>query len=180
MFDFQALSYDHEATQTWLAYDMPAKFSLAWPPSQPSMNVREDTQPLVPKSVLDRDRGPSLGISQPLNPQRMQMRVEDSTKGTAYDFPDRSTWSSTFSLFGLLILGLVLAVGHHVVFTFLDGKPISSYSQTWVYRLSNGDALAVKMCWILVVGIAFRQILWYSFRETTSRLDLWTSCSARK
>lgn len=82
------------------------------------------------------------------------MRAKDSTKGKAHGFPDRSPWSLTFSLFGLLILGLMLAVDHYVVFTFLDGKPASSYSQTWVSRLFNGVALAVKTRCSLVVGIA--------------------------
>ena len=79
--------------------------------------------------------------------------------------PQSSIRKPIFLLSSLVMLGLVLAVGHHSAFEFLNSKPVSAYSQVWINRLSNGNALIVKMCWTLVVGLAFQHTLWQSLRR---------------
>ena len=79
--------------------------------------------------------------------------------------PQSSIRKPIFLLSSLVMLGLVLAVGHHSAFGYLNGKPVSAYSQIWIYRLSNGNALIVRMCWTLVVGLVFQHTLWQSFRR---------------
>ena len=79
--------------------------------------------------------------------------------------PQSSIREPILLLSSLMMLGLVLAVGHHSAFEFLNSKPVAAYSQIWINRLSNGNALIVRMCWTLVVGLAFEHTLWQSFRR---------------
>lgn len=68
-------------------------------------------------------------------------------------------------MFGLLLWGVLLAVGHHVVYQFLDGKLVASYSQAWIIRIATGVALLIKASWSIAVGVALQQTLWYTFRR---------------
>ena len=92
---------------------------------------------------------------------RVEVKLEPKTSTS----PHVSIRKPIFLLSSLVMLGLVLAVGHHSAFEFLNSKPVSAYSQIWINRLSNGNALIVKMCWTLVVGLAFQHTLWQSFRR---------------
>ena len=100
-----------------------------------------------------------------------QMELEDHTgvnvelKPESNTSPQSSIRKPILLLSSLVMLGLVLAVGHHSALEFLSSKPVSAYSQIWINRLSNGNALIVRMCWTLVVGLAFQHTLWQSFRR---------------
>lgn len=79
--------------------------------------------------------------------------------------PVRLLLQPSYLMFGLLLWGVLLAVGHHVVYQFLDGKLVPSYSQAWIIRTATGVALLIKASWSLAVGIALQQTLWYTFRR---------------
>ena len=91
------------------------------------------------------------------------MKVELKPKSNAS--PQSSIRKLISLLSSLVMLGLVLAVGHHSAFGFLDSKPVSAYSQIWINHLSNGNALIVTMCWTLVIGLACQHTSWQSFRR---------------
>ena len=91
--------------------------------------------------------------------------VKVELKSKSNTSPQSSIRKPILLLSSLVMLGLVLAVGHHSAFEFLNSKPVSAYSQIWINRLSNGNALIVRMCWTLVVGLAFQHTLWQSFRQ---------------
>lgn len=159
------MSRHQEATQTWLAYDRVTNHSSASAPSLPAIDVTEDTKSLISESTLDKHQDPSLNGSKPTSPTGSQPGDKARIKEPGDKVPESPLWNSFLWLFSLLTLGLILAVGHHVVFEHLDGKPVSSFSQIWINRVSNGVALVVKMCWTLAVGLAFPHTLWYSFRR---------------
>lgn len=71
----------------------------------------------------------------------------------------------TLKMIGLFWLGFAGAVAHHCAYSFVDGKPTASYSQTWVTRIGNGCAYVVHTALVASVGIAYIQRVWRSVRR---------------
>ena len=64
------------------------------------------------------------------------------------------------------LLGILLAVSHHLFYQHLDGTVVKTKDdQEWALRLGNGLALATKAVLIAAVGIAFTQHIWTTFRQ---------------
>ena len=167
--NYPPLSRHQDESQTWLAYDRAANRSSVSLPSQPVRDVPEETGLAVIEGSLFVGHGSSLYRSQTITQTKEQTRekIENSDiKTTNNTLPESSMWIPISLPSGLVILGLVLAVAHHSAFTFLDGKSVSLYSQTWTNRLATGVALIIKMCWSLAVGLAFQHTLWYAFRRS--------------
>ncbi|GKU07092.1 hypothetical protein FLAG1_08861 [Fusarium langsethiae] len=67
---------------------------------------------------------------------------------------------------GSLLLGLVLALGHHFYYHHLDGRIVQSQNQQqWFLRLGTGLAFLVRAFLSAAVGIAYTQILWRTLRS---------------
>ncbi|OBS23159.1 hypothetical protein FPOA_03715 [Fusarium poae] len=67
---------------------------------------------------------------------------------------------------GSLLLGLVLALGHHFYYDHLDGRIVQSQNQQqWFLRLGTGLAFLVRAFLSAAVGIAYTQILWRTLRS---------------
>lgn len=159
------LSHHQDVSQTWLAYDRATNGSSVSVPSQLVKDVPEETQSTIVENALARHHGQPMNGSQTIMQTKEQTGVKGDVSTKSNVSLESSIWKSASSLSGLTVLGLILAVGHHSVFEFLDGKPVSLYSQTWINRLSNGATLIVRMCWTLAVGLAFQHTLWYNFQR---------------
>ncbi|KAM0364131.1 hypothetical protein ACHAO7_012148 [Fusarium culmorum] len=67
---------------------------------------------------------------------------------------------------GGLLLGLVVALGHHFYYLYLDGRIVKSQSQQqWFLRIGTGMAFLVRAFLSAAVGIAYTQILWRTLRS---------------
>ncbi|PNP81395.1 hypothetical protein FNYG_05201 [Fusarium nygamai] len=66
---------------------------------------------------------------------------------------------------GSLFLGLVLAIGHHLYYHYLDGRIIKSQNQQeWFLRVGTGIAFLTRALLSAAVGFAYTQILWRTLR----------------
>ena len=63
--------------------------------------------------------------------------VEVELKPKSNTSPQSSIRKPILLLSSIVVLGLVLAMSHHSAFAFLNSKPVSTYSQIWINRLSN-------------------------------------------
>jgi hypothetical protein len=65
-----------------------------------------------------------------------------------------------------LFLGLLLALGHHFYYNYLNGRIVESQSQQqWFLRAGTGLAFLVRAFLSAAVGIAYTQILWRTLRS---------------
>ncbi|KAL2817972.1 hypothetical protein BDW59DRAFT_165679 [Aspergillus cavernicola] len=81
------------------------------------------------------------------------------------DIDTISIWNIPLTMVGLLLLGLIIGVGHHLCYNYLDGKPVARYSQAWILRIATGAAFIVKMVFAIAVGIALSQVTWFTLRQ---------------
>ncbi len=79
-------------------------------------------------------------------------------------------WLAPATMVGSLGTGAALIVGHHLFYSYLDGKDISSgvslsYVSTQQANIAIGTAFAflVRASLVLAVSIAFVQVFWRSF-----------------
>lgn len=159
------LSHHQDVSQTWLAYDRATNGPSFSVPSRLVKDVPEETQSIIVEDTLAEPHGSPMNRSQTIAQTKEQTGVKGEISTKSNVSLESSIWKSASSLSGLTVLEFILAAGHHSVFNFLDGKPVSLYSQIWINRLSNGAALIVRMCWTLAVGLAFQHTLWYSLQR---------------
>jgi hypothetical protein len=70
-------------------------------------------------------------------------------------------WMTVF-----LLLGILLAVGHHLYYASLEGSTTGSASrQQWPIRFGTAFAYLITTCLNAAVGLAFTQQLWRSVRQ---------------
>lgn len=79
------------------------------------------------------------------------------------------TWAAPiFSIPIFMIVGLGVAVAHHELYVFLDGKPVNAnfgpHGQAIVPALGTSIAYVAHTALALVVGDAFVQVLWHRLR----------------
>ncbi|OQD98050.1 hypothetical protein PENSOL_c010G03914 [Penicillium solitum] len=92
------------------------------------------------------------------DPQRVPS--EGSNPTLAY-----SKWRVPAAMFGLVLLGILIGIGHHLCYNYLNGKPVANYSQTWILRIATGAAFLVKVILALSVGIALSHVKWFFLRR---------------
>ncbi|KAF4334983.1 hypothetical protein FBEOM_11180 [Fusarium beomiforme] len=67
---------------------------------------------------------------------------------------------------GSLLLALLLAVGHHFYYDYLDGKIVENQiQQEWYLRGGTGIAFLARALLSAAVGFAYTQILWQTLRS---------------
>jgi hypothetical protein len=76
-----------------------------------------------------------------------------------------SNWPIPATMFGLILLGIVIGIGHHLCYNYLNGKPVANYSQAWILRVATGAAFLVKVIFAISVGIALSQVKWFTVRR---------------
>ncbi|EWG50755.1 hypothetical protein FVEG_09890 [Fusarium verticillioides 7600] len=73
---------------------------------------------------------------------------------------------------GSLFLGLILAIGHHLYYHYLDGRIIKSQNQQeWFLRVGTGIAFLARALLSAAVGFAYTQILWRTLRSKSVTIE---------
>jgi len=70
-------------------------------------------------------------------------------------------------MFGLLLLAVLVAVGHHLFYVYLNGREINEVvlPQTWVIRVGNAFAFLFKLSLVSAIGVAYAQGFWFFVRR---------------
>jgi hypothetical protein len=101
-------------------------------------------------------------IAAPGSPQPSQhdMRSSEEKPNDALQslFPDDRFWSITCIIGGVFI-AVALAVGHHAILRYLDGRNINEYPQVWIKSANNGFSNIFSIFVGLSVGTALTQIV---------------------
>ncbi|KAH7155246.1 hypothetical protein B0J13DRAFT_582323 [Dactylonectria estremocensis] len=75
-------------------------------------------------------------------------------------------------MFGSVLLGLLLAVGHHLFYNSIDGQVVeSSDQQVWNLRVGTGMAFVVKASLTAAASMAYTQLLWHTLRSQEISLN---------
>ncbi|KAF5689603.1 hypothetical protein FCIRC_1298 [Fusarium circinatum] len=73
---------------------------------------------------------------------------------------------------GSLFLGLVLAIGHHLYYHYLDGRIVKTQNQQeWFLRVGTGIAFLARALLSAAVGFAYTQILWRTLRSKSVTIE---------
>ncbi|KAL5619769.1 hypothetical protein FOVSG1_001991 [Fusarium oxysporum f. sp. vasinfectum] len=73
---------------------------------------------------------------------------------------------------GSLFLGLLLAIGHHLYYHYLNGRIIKSQNQQeWFLRVGTGIAFLARALLSAAVGFAYTQILWRTLRSKSVTIE---------
>lgn len=73
---------------------------------------------------------------------------------------------TTALMLGSLVLGVVLAVVHHLYYACLDGRVVeSSTQQEWFFRVGTGIAFVARAMLSASVALAYTQMLWRTLRS---------------
>ncbi|KAH8892357.1 hypothetical protein GQ53DRAFT_619752, partial [Thozetella sp. PMI_491] len=71
-----------------------------------------------------------------------------------------------------LLLGILVAVAHHLFYRSLDGQVVSSDDQQeWFFRIGTGLAFASRILLAIAVGLSYTQVLWYTLRTQSVSLE---------
>lgn len=105
-----------------------------------------------------------------------------SPPSTRQDEAGRS-WKALYVMAAGLVCGVVLAVGHHSLYQYLDGQAVDNIvlSQSWIFRMGNLLAFLVKLSLAITVSAAFVQRQWFVLRQqsfTVKDVDVLTSILA--
>lgn len=67
---------------------------------------------------------------------------------------------------GSLVLGVALAIGHHLFYDYLNNRIVQNQNQQeWFLRIGTGVAFLTRALLSAAVGIAYTQILWRTLRS---------------
>lgn len=73
---------------------------------------------------------------------------------------------------GSLLLGLALAIGHHLFYDYLNDRIVQSQNQQeWFLRIGTGMAFLVRTLLSAAIGIAYIQILWRTLRSKSVTIN---------
>lgn len=97
---------------------------------------------------------------------RSRTRLRDTSMRVA-------SWRAPATLLFSLLLGLGIALTHHLVNSHLDRRPTNSvgFSQAWVSRFNTALAFLAKLAFTICVGSAFVQRQWYSFHRRPFKVN---------
>ncbi|KDQ53512.1 hypothetical protein JAAARDRAFT_39199 [Jaapia argillacea MUCL 33604] len=72
-------------------------------------------------------------------------------------------------MFGGLIAGMLFALGHHLFYAHLSGRPVDSgpVNQKWANHIGAGIAYVVKTLFVFAIGSAYVQQLWFAARRSS-------------
>lgn len=74
-------------------------------------------------------------------------------------------WLVPTQMVALLVIGTLLAVGHHLFYSSLAGHPVGKISQTWAIRYGTAFTFLVKASLVSAVSTAYTQHIWVMFRK---------------
>jgi hypothetical protein len=82
----------------------------------------------------------------------------------------RIDWRTPTQMVGLLVIGTLLAVGHHLYYNSLAGHPVGKTSQQWANRYGTGFTFLVKTSLVSAVTTAYAQHIWVTVRRKSMSL----------
>lgn len=82
-------------------------------------------------------------------------------------------WQTPAKMLGLLGLGILSAIGHHLLYASLDSTPVRTpedgvpgwKTQEWISRYGLGLAFVTKTLLACAVAVAYKQRIWTDFRQ---------------
>jgi hypothetical protein len=83
-------------------------------------------------------------------------------------------------MFASLLCGLLLAVGHHLFYTHLNGQPTGSAGHTLLGGVTRQQlnttigtifAFLVKAFLVIAISIAYAQIMWRDLKQQPTKVD---------
>ena len=78
----------------------------------------------------------------------------------------RTSLAAYTTMLGLLLIGLLAAIGHHCFYSYLNNRQIDdSLSQTWASRIGNAFAYLFKSALVAAVAVAYAQGFWFFVRR---------------
>ncbi|KAK7419752.1 hypothetical protein QQX98_003124 [Neonectria punicea] len=81
-------------------------------------------------------------------------------------------WVTPTLMVSSVIVGILLAIGHHLFYASLDGQIVtSSGQQVWNLRIGTGLAFLVKASLTAAAGLAYTQLLWHTLRSQEISLN---------
>ncbi len=91
-------------------------------------------------------------------------------------------WQAPTTVLLALIAGVLFAVGHHIFYNSLNGKPapndnyniLGSHVSTQQVNIAGGTALAflVQACLVTAIGAAYAQMFWRAMLHRTPEVTL--------
>jgi len=93
--------------------------------------------------------------------------------------PRKSTWRAPTMIVTSFVLGLGLAITHHLMASKLDGKPVADVflPQAWIFRFGTALAFLTKLALAICVGTSYVQHQWLELRRrdyTARHVDVLT------
>lgn len=83
----------------------------------------------------------------------------------------RVNWQSPAIMYGSLLAGLALSVGHYAFYAHLNNMLVAStLSQTWVNRIGTAFAFLVKLCFVIAASTAYAQRQWLVMGRSTLKI----------
>jgi hypothetical protein len=104
--------------------------------------------------VRDSDSSPDA-----LEPPNAALQSNRNSSGWRID------WLVPTQMVALLVIGTLLAVGHHLFYSSLAGHPVGKISQQWATRYGTAFTFLVKASLVSAVSTAYTQHIWVMFRK---------------
>ncbi|KAF7318754.1 hypothetical protein HMN09_00387700 [Mycena chlorophos] len=122
--------------------------------------------------MLSPPTSPDRGQTQPLSP----MRYTTGTTPYAHTkrLQPRIGFWAPFSVVACTVLAVLVAVGHHVFDTKLNGRPVEgpgTLDQTWSSRVEILFANIYKLLFTFAAAVSACQVSWYYLRRDTWTLN---------
>lgn len=97
---------------------------------------------------------------------------ESPTASTVTEHDKPASKKAYYVMVTLFICAVILAVGHHLFYSYLDGRQLDQIfvSQAWITRSGNAFAFAFKTVLVAGLAIAYCQVLWYCVRRQAFRI----------
>jgi hypothetical protein len=79
----------------------------------------------------------------------------------------RTTLVAYTTMLGLLLLGIISAISHHLFYSYLDNREIdlAAVPQNWAIRIGNAFAYLFKTALVAAVAVAYAQGFWFFVRR---------------
>ena len=84
----------------------------------------------------------------------------------------RTSLVAYVAMLGLLLLGLLTAIGHHLFYTYLNNREVDTAAipQNWTIRIGNAIAYLFKTALVAAIAVAYAQGFWYVVRRRSLKI----------
>lgn len=86
----------------------------------------------------------------------------------------RMKWYLQMTIVGSLLAGLLLSIGHHLFYSFLDGYTVHGQPKVvrlWATSIGTGFAFLVRSCLGISIGATFWQIFWTTLHRKSLSIN---------